>query len=63
MQPTAGEPNLEEVSSAESEEPTEMKEKERKGEQSKKEKDVEEKPTYELNHIFLKNWPNQRRTR
>ena len=47
MQPIAGEPDPEEVSSEESEEPTERKEKEGKGEQSKKEKDVEERPTYE----------------
>ena len=47
MQPTAGEPDPEEVSSEESEEPTEMKEKEENGEQSKKEKNVEERPTYE----------------
>ena len=47
MQPTVGEPNPEEVSSEESEEPTEMKEKEGKGKQSKKKKDVEERLTYE----------------
>ena len=44
VQPTAGEPDPEDASG---EEPTEMKEKEGKGEQSKKEKDVEERPTYE----------------
>ena len=53
MQPTAGEPGPEEVSSEESEEPIERKEKEGKGEQSKK--DVEERPTYELKPPFLKN--------
>ena len=64
MQPTAGEPDLEEVSSEKSEEPTERKEKEGKGEQSKKEKDVEERQTYEPKpHFLLKNWPNKKRIR
>ena len=45
MQPTVGEPDPEEVSSEESEEPIERKKKEGKREQRKK--DVEERPTYE----------------
>ena len=52
MQPTAGEPDPEEVSSKESEEPIKRKEKMGKGEQSKKEKDVEERLTYESKPHF-----------
>ena len=47
MQPTASEPDPEEVSSEESEEPIERKKKEGNEEQSKKEKDVKERSTYE----------------
>ena len=54
MQPTVGKPDPEEMSSEESEELTKRKEKEGKGEQSKKEKDVEERPTYEPRPPFPK---------
>ena len=63
MQPTVGKPDPKEVSSGESEESTKERRKRERENKVRKRKMLRKDRHMNLDHLFLKNWPHQKRTR